>query len=100
MANTCTFIIDLREVKKSPEDICQIIKGKFNEYLSKGYSVFKFVVVTSEELNRWLDCIRCVIEYNISATITVDQVSEVSAEFIEGAEKVSDFLIIKECRKS
>ncbi|MCD6340873.1 MAG: hypothetical protein J7L51_02860 [Desulfurococcales archaeon] len=99
MANTCTFIIDLREAKKQPEETCQLVKSKFSEYLNKGYSAFKFIVITHEELHKWLDCIRCVIEFNISATITVDQVREVSEELVKGTERVSDFLTIKECRE-
>ncbi len=100
MINACTFIIDLREVKKRPEEICQFIKSKFSEYMSKGYSTFKFVVITSEEVHKWLDCIKCVIEYNVSATITVDQVSGISGELIKGAERISDFLAIKEYKGS
>jgi len=95
MASECVFIVNLQNVKSQPEDICHFIKKKFNEFLSLGYTTFKFIVVTDKELNEWIDYVRCIIEYNISATITIDQVNEMSEEVVRNAEKISDFLIIK-----
>ncbi|MCD6278360.1 MAG: hypothetical protein J7J11_01620 [Desulfurococcales archaeon] len=95
MTAECVFIINLQNVRKQPEEVCQLIKNKFNELLNFGYSKFKFIVVTGRDLRDWIDYVRCIIEYNISATITIDQVHELSEEVAGNAASVSDFLLIK-----
>jgi len=95
VAAECVFIINLQNVRKQPEEVCQIIKNKFNELLNFGHSKFKFIIVTGKDLSDWIDYVRCIIEYNISATITIDQMNELSEEVAENATSVSDFLLIK-----
>ncbi len=73
-----------------------MLRKEFNEYLSRGYSLFKFIVVTSEEVHKWLGCVKCIIEYNISASITVDQINEIDEGVLKGARKVNDYVLIKE----
>ncbi len=66
------FIIRPRDDYTS---LCENVRKKYFEYLSKGIRRFKFLIVSKEPLYRWIESVRCVLEVNISATIIVKQVS-------------------------
>lgn len=95
MVKKCIFIVDLRNEVKQPEEVCQLLRREFNEYLIKGYPSFEFIVVTPGKIYEWLDYIKCVIEYNIVATIVVKQVSAASEELLREAKKVSNSILVK-----
>jgi len=55
--------------------LCENVKRRYFEYLSKGVKRFKFLIVSKEPLYKWIESVRCVLEVNISATIIVKQVN-------------------------
>ena len=69
-------IILIIKPKNDYSKLCEVVKRKYFEYLGKGVNRFRFLIVSSEPLHKWIESVRCVLEINISATIVVNQVRE------------------------
>ncbi|HDD26624.1 MAG TPA: hypothetical protein ENF75_06005 [Acidilobales archaeon] len=84
-------VVFLIKPKGEYAKFCEKVKRKYFEYLSKGVTKFRFLVVSDDPLHRWIESVRCVLEINIAATIIVNQVrSEELGEVVQGLKNVEE----------